>query len=1398
MNNKYVWAAGLIALCTAVFFVFGDSKLVASGKKYVDENVPIILSTWSLEELTSRASDEMIELISADRLPQVLARISRIGELEKCSNFKHDAALSKKFALRDAVTLVYVAKANFENGPADIQIQLIQKDEKWKLYGLNVISPFHAKADHEQSQRNKCNNNMRMIGAAKDQAALTLNYKTGDALREEEITSYLQGGFSGLVCPKQGSYTINPVGNEAECSEHGSLSESLAGSVVNPRQESARTRAVNAQVGASQRTENLDKKRQANAVADAEKTRLEQEQQAKLAAEADAARIEQERQAKLAAEAEAARLASSRKAPPDVPVTAPMPVGPTTEYKLSGIMKAKGNYMALINNRVVNPGDSLGMGNILTIDRQRVTIRSIDGTIVELCIGRSVTGRAPQDDDLVLQNGISQGWLKSARSPASVSHAEGGRVGGHRDTPLRNSPAQPTTAEPEDFAYTSSDNEITITKYNGPGGAVSIPRTINALPVVRIGKESFLMCANLTNVTIPEGVTEIASVAFLGCTSLTNVAFPRSVTNIGSQSFKSCTSLTSITIPSSVDRTGSSAFYNCTKLTNVTIEKGVTRIGSGMFKGCTDLTGITIPDTVISIGDEAFLGCTSLTEVTVPDGVTSIGMSAFSMCSSLRRATISDSVIFIGTAAFSNCSSLEEVIIGKRVAEIKDSAFASCSSLKNVTIPDSVTRIGRSLFENCTGLASATIGKGIISLGSYQFKNCTSLAYIILPDGLVDTGYSVFANCRSLTNISIPERVSRIWAYEFSSCSSLMAITVDVSNPAYSSLDGVLFDKNQIELIQYPPGKRGTCTIPASVTKIGDLAFRPCSNLTAITVDEGNSIYSSIGGVLFNKRKTMLVQCPPGTVGNYAIPDGTQLISSYAFASCAGLTRVVIPDSVSSIGEEAFSSCTNLKEIYFKGKAPETAGESIFRDSGNVTVYYDSDATGFKPKFGGRPTALRAKGTSSKASKSHESSPHEATTHTVNAPSSQSTSPTGTLSRVMIQMAGTPNPELLAELVDWDSVFREADKDLLAGYRILSPMALRAFCLQFLKQPSVSFKRPLNNVIRASAAQEKMTVDSIEDAFSRLDVWLLSEIHQAFAGWKGARYSIGEAVINGEQATVKMLIRREDEIVRVVARFTNVGGRWLLMAEWLPKLLAALLEEMGDRDEMDIIQHGYRALCAAAEGRAQPERWKAILSLKPCYTEFAAAVDALELLSEKDTEGAETSFAKSEEAKARRAITRIHVVMGGVRNAAVEAAGSDPTSTLRSLASSVDEMEQRLTSAKSDYLEAGAMLPTAAKDQLRGIKKNELSIAKSKETIARMGIIDDFFGETMATVLVEISMPDSEKVAEGRRKVNSFQKVLSNYVKTLRGRPDDDKERQLVLDAQLEVNRILQRILMSQ
>jgi len=176
----------------------------------------------------------------------------------------------------------------------------------------------------------------------------------------------------------------------------------------------------------------------------------------------------------------------------------------------------------------------------------------------------------------------------------------------------------------------------------------------------RIGDYAFHRC-KLTNITIPDSVTNIGECAFQWCGFLTSITIGNGVTSIGDYAFNQCNSLTSIMIPDSVTSIGRSVFSCCTVLESVEIPDGVTSIGDYAFNRCDSLTSITIPDSVTNIGSHAFFSCTALTSITIPSSVTTLGESSFAYCAMLSEVTFGISIQNIGDSAFYACRSLRKV-----------------------------------------------------------------------------------------------------------------------------------------------------------------------------------------------------------------------------------------------------------------------------------------------------------------------------------------------------------------------------------------------------------------------------------------------------------------------------------------------------------------------------------------------------------------------------------------------------------------------------------------------------------------------------------------------------------------------------------------------------------------
>jgi hypothetical protein len=292
--------------------------------------------------------------------------------------------------------------------------------------------------------------------------------------------------------------------------------------------------------------------------------------------------------------------------------------------------------------------------------------------------------------------------------------------------------------------------------------------------------------------------------------------------------------------------------------------------------------------------------------------------------------TNNGSITITGYSGSPGSVDIPDTITGLPVTAIGDSAFYSCASLTNVSISDSVTAIGKHAFRSCASLATVTLGNHVAIIGDSAFFDCAALAGITFPDSVASLEDFAFAGCATLTHVFIPKTITSIGHGAFFCCTSLRAITVDLLNPSYSSLDGVLCNRDQSLLIAYPPGKGPIYSIPTNVTSIGDSAFYCCSDLNTVSIP--NSV-ANIGGYAFSNCTSLT---------NVAFPASVTSIGFSAFAFCSSLTSVTIPPTITSIGGVAFACCSRLRAItvHPDNSSYRSVDGVLFNRSGTMLLQY--------------------------------------------------------------------------------------------------------------------------------------------------------------------------------------------------------------------------------------------------------------------------------------------------------------------------------------------------------------------------------------------------------------------------------------------------------------------------
>lgn len=262
---------------------------------------------------------------------------------------------------------------------------------------------------------------------------------------------------------------------------------------------------------------------------------------------------------------------------------------------------------------------------------------------------------------------------------------------------------------------------------------------------------------------------------------------------------------------------------------------------------------------------------------------------------------------------------------------ISDSPFENASEIKKITIEEGITLIDAYAFENCDGLISVVLPSSLNKVGYGAFRDCDAITSITLPNSLTEIASYAFIDCDKLSSIVIGNNVSSIGGNAFSSCDSLESITVVPDNLSFFSDEhGVLCDKKNMEIIQYPIGnKRSDYIIPEGIITIGSESFRSCKNLERITFRDS---IEKIETDAFNSCENLK---------EVTIPDSVTSIGAEAFAYCEGLEKIVIGDGVKSL-YDVFDDCKNVKSIYI-GDSVTSSLDDLLEYRGKLENYFVSE-----------------------------------------------------------------------------------------------------------------------------------------------------------------------------------------------------------------------------------------------------------------------------------------------------------------------------------------------------------------------------------------------------------------------------------------------------------------------
>jgi len=255
-------------------------------------------------------------------------------------------------------------------------------------------------------------------------------------------------------------------------------------------------------------------------------------------------------------------------------------------------------------------------------------------------------------------------------------------------------------------------------------------------------------------------------------------------------------------------------------------------------------------------------------------------------------------VIGIGPAAFEGNGSIY-VYVPDSITVIQNSAFKKCDDLVDIRLSNNLTELGSAVFSGCSSLKAIDLPDSLTKIGNLAFTN-SGITSIIIPDKVESIGYDTFYECEFLSDIHLSKNLNSIGIRAFVNCPLLKSITVDEENTSYKSVDGVLYSKDGKTLIYYPSGKTETeYTILNGTEIIGSKAFICNPYIKNInipnTVKEINRIYSCTA------------------LKSLVIPNSVTKIDAFSF--CSSLESITLSSNIEVIPTYAFQGCSSLKSV---------------------------------------------------------------------------------------------------------------------------------------------------------------------------------------------------------------------------------------------------------------------------------------------------------------------------------------------------------------------------------------------------------------------------------------------------------------------------------------------------
>ena len=467
------------------------------------------------------------------------------------------------------------------------------------------------------------------------------------------------------------------------------------------------------------------------------------------------------------------------------------------------------------------------------------------------------------------------------------------------------------------------------------------------------------------------GLPELNEVKVVSSTVSGTLTIPTSVKDLNNQytfqvtaigSAGSYPNVTAVNLPSTLKSINTNAFSN-SQITTINIPAGTDDISDGAFAQITNLTAITVDagNSKYTAADgilyetnsgnkylKAYPVAKAGTDFTVPNGTYGVSTNAFQLAKNLTTITLPASIQDLPTSAeangFTSAANLTAIKVDAGNANFKDEDGVVLTKDGKTLVAYPFARRGVPDSNYNGPLATMhpgevyTIPNSVETIAKGAFAQVQHITAVKL-NNVKKISAGAFYSVRNLRNVELGASVETIEDGAITGSPDFTRFAVDSNNPNYTAdAEGIIYTKNQEELVLYPSGRAGEYTTLPTTKKIRKRAFYYAQKVTKVNF---NSALENIDNDAFQVTSALQEI-------TFASPSNLTRIGTWVFYM-SGLTKLELPASLKEIGSTAFGNNKNLKTVTVANNSQlESIGASAFSGNSNLESFTFEGSTALK------------------------------------------------------------------------------------------------------------------------------------------------------------------------------------------------------------------------------------------------------------------------------------------------------------------------------------------------------------------------------------------------------------------------------------------------------------------